>query len=100
MIPGVSLPHSGYHDIGPFKDMCTIPMHGHSGYYDLMWLHDSGPIKGTPWLLITQLITLCFVYKDLITPYHWNESDMDQYYSRMHTLIPHFFHTPNSTSEL
>ena len=27
-----------------------IPMHGHSGYYDSMWLNDSGPIKGTPWL--------------------------------------------------
>ena len=36
--------------IGPVKDMCTIPMHGHSGYYDSMWFHDSRPIKGTPWL--------------------------------------------------
>ena len=27
-----------------------IPMHGHGGYYDSMWLHDSGPIKGTPCL--------------------------------------------------
>ena len=35
---------------GPVKDMCTIPMHGHSGNYDSMGLHDSGPIKGTPWL--------------------------------------------------
>ena len=25
-------------------------MHGHNGYYDSMWLHGSGPIKGTPWL--------------------------------------------------
>ena len=41
--------------IGPVKDTCTIPMHGHSGYYDSMWLHDSGPIKGTPWLYTTPL---------------------------------------------
>ena len=26
-------------------------------------------------------------------------SEMDQYYSRMHTLIPRFIHTANSTSE-
>ena len=31
-------------------------MHGHSGYYDSMWLHDSGPIKGTPWLYTSQFI--------------------------------------------
>ena len=31
---------------------CTIPMHGHIGYYDSMWLHDSSPIRGTPWLYV------------------------------------------------
>ena len=35
--------------IGPVKDMCTIPMHGHSGHCDSMWLHDFGPIKDTHW---------------------------------------------------
>ena len=25
---------------------------------------------------------------------------MDQYYSRMHTIIPHFFHASNSTLDL
>ena len=39
-----------------------IPMHDHSGYYDSMWLHDSGPIKGggvckNDWIIF--LIRLC-----------------------------------------
>ena len=38
------------------QDSCTIPMHGHSGYYDSMWLHDSGPIKGTPWFYDTMMV--------------------------------------------
>ena len=32
------------------------------------------------------MITLCFVCKDLITPYHWNTADMDQYMQLMSTI--------------
>ena len=32
------------------------------------------------------LRTICFVCKDLITPYHWNASDMDQYYSNFNSI--------------